>query len=184
VAATRRHAREGAGGGSHQEARAGGCRSRAPGGARRREQEQGTRQRTRERAGYQRHVRKRAGHQRRAREGAGGGTVVARREGCEQEMLAGFVVGTRVSSKMGFGCYWADWADIGKQVGQLMHASRPKSTSRRQVARLARVGFPSPKEQGYTLFSCRGMRPLARRHNKCLISNWCFVFCLFQIHGK
>jgi hypothetical protein len=37
---------------------------------------------------------------------------------------------------MGFGCYWVDWADIGKQVGQLMHASGPKSTRCRQVARL------------------------------------------------
>jgi hypothetical protein len=46
----------------------------------------------RERAGHQRCARKKAGHQRRGREGAGGGSMVARRERCEQEMLAGFVV--------------------------------------------------------------------------------------------
>jgi hypothetical protein len=89
-----------------------------------------------------------AATRRRAREEAGVGHQVAHEWGSRRwhrggqawEMWAGDVgwfccsIGTRVSSKMGFGCYWAD---IGKQVGRLMHASRLKSTSRRQVAWLA-----------------------------------------------
>jgi hypothetical protein len=53
-----------------------------------------------------------------ASEGAGGGTVAARRERCAHCVVAWFCcsVGTRVSSKMDFGYYWADWADIGKSA--------------------------------------------------------------------
>jgi hypothetical protein len=56
-------------------------------------------------------------------------------------------VGTKVSSKMGFGCYWAD---TGKQVGWLIHASWPKSTSHRQVT------WRAPKVESVFLVGAAG----------------------------
>jgi hypothetical protein len=56
----------------------------------------------------------------------GQGTRRHARERCVHCTVGWFCcsAGTRVSSNMGFEYYWAD---IGKHVGRLMHASQPKS---------------------------------------------------------
>jgi hypothetical protein len=107
--------------GGHQAARKEGNRSRAPGGTWRREQ--GT-------------------NDTRGREQGTSSAWGSRRWHCEGqawEMWAGDVgwfccsVGTKVSRKMGFWCCWADWADMGKQVGRLMHACQPQINPSLQV---------------------------------------------------